>query len=117
MYMLEVLTAIAIYVLGFFQSIMSNFDKHAQTNKPGLRPEQKIPLFFTIYAFCCLLRLYRFWHLILSPMPQIRYMRNAVFNFPPFFINLFSMFLCVFVVFAQMGVHLFGGKINSNTPN
>ena len=53
---------------------------------------------------------------VLLHMPQISAVLNAISNMRPILFAMVSMITVVFLFFAQLGIHLFGGKINSTTP-
>lgn len=50
-------------------------------------------------------------------MEQLRFVFGAFISMGPIFTNLLAMLLMIIVLYAQIGTHLFGGLINSNTPN
>jgi hypothetical protein len=110
LFILEFLTTIIIYGLGFF---MSNFGIHIPT---AANFEQSIPFVFNIYAFSCLIRISRIFCEVLLGWSQIRAVVNSVMSMRPILFGLVNMLIVVFVMFGQVGIHLFGGKINSNTP-
>lgn len=74
------------------------------------------PICYAIYAFLCLLRVNRYLHVSLFSMKSIKAILNACNNMKPFFYNLVFMLGCVLLIFGQIGIHIFGGKINSTTP-
>ena len=76
----------------------------------------KYPVCYAIYAFLCLLRIYRYLYVSLFSMNSIKAIMNACNNMKPFFYNLVFMLGCVLLIFGQIGIHMFGGKINSTTP-
>jgi hypothetical protein len=110
LFILEFLTTIIIYGVGFF---MSNFGIDIST---AANFEQSIPFVFNIYAFCCLIRISRIFSEVLLGWSQIRAVVNSISSMRPILFGLVNMLIIVFVMFGQVGIHLFGGKINSNTP-
>jgi hypothetical protein len=110
LFILEFLTMIVIYGLGFF---MSNFGIDLEI---AANFEQSIPFAYNIYAFCCIIRIARVFSEVLLGWTQIRAVMNSVLSMRPILVGLVNMLIVVFVMFGQVGIHLFGGKINSHTP-
>lgn len=71
---------------------------------------------YMLYSAFCFCKISRLFALSINIMPQIKCISNACFNMIPFFLNLVSMLGIVLLIYAQIGIHLFGGEINSNTP-
>lgn len=78
--------------------------------------EKVHPLLFALYAFLCLSRIYRYLHLSVLCLRQIKAIGHACHNMKPFFMNLAYMLGTILLVFGQIGMNMFGGKINSGTP-
>jgi len=107
MYIIEIVTTLVVFIMGFF---LSNIEGEAH-----IEWWKNMPICYTIYAGCCLIRVARLWFGVVRKMPQITAVFNAIHNMPPFFINILGMFSITTVLFAQIGVHAFGGLVNSNT--
>jgi hypothetical protein len=73
-------------------------------------------VFFLIYSFICFSKITRIFSTVLNELPQIKAVFSVMSNLKPFLKDLLGMEVCIFLIFAQIGINTYGGIINSNTP-
>merc|ERR1712224_586823 len=78
---------------------------------------QQNPVFFSMYCLVCLTKLARISLVIVEHSPQLRSCVNVINNIWPFIKIILSAICIVFLFYAQVGVHFFGGAINSKSAH
>lgn len=77
--------------------------------------EAQNPIFFAIYSLVCLCKLSRAFETLVHHSKQIRSFVNVLNNILPFIKIILSSICVVFLIYGQIGIHLYGGEINSKT--
>lgn len=72
--------------------------------------------FFVLYTFFCFSKIGRVFNQILKELEQFKAIFNVISSLRPFLSNLFYVLINIFLIFGQLGINFFGGKINSKTP-
>lgn len=67
-----------------------------------------------ILEFCLVINIFRIFLLLLE-FKNLRFFFNNLFSFLPFISEVISMIIMLYMFFALLGMHLFGGKLNSET--
>ncbi len=73
-------------------------------------------VFFLIYSGICFSKITRIFQTVLNELPQIKAVFSVMTNLRPFLEDLLGSMICIFLVFAQIGINSYGGIVNSNTP-
>jgi len=108
-HIVEVLSTVALQVMGVLRNGFL-------TRENASDFEKAVPLFYTIYAGFCLIRLTRFIQLFFLNLIGIRFVIYGISDVGPFIKVPFTKLVILTIIFAQIGVEAFGGVINSGTP-
>lgn len=109
-HIVEVISTVAIQIIA---SLITT----TITRENAKNMEPTIPFFYLLFSTLCLIRICRFMQLVIVRMETIRFVIYGVSDMLPLFKYPFLMLVVISFVFAQIGVHAFGGQINSNTPD
>lgn len=119
LYKIEIGTTVTIIIMGFCLSFYGSKSAGTENDEDFVEKslEKNNAVFFGVYAAFCLAKINRLFFTVIRRLPQVKCVINVFVNMRPFVGNLISMIGITFLIFGQIGIHLFGGKINSETPN
>lgn len=107
-YIVEITSTILIMLLQ--QGVMLTHEKD------GKSVENSNRAVYLLFSLACLGKIARPGHYICVFCPQIRAVYNVMDIMRPFMLNMLLTFYMLFVLYAQIGIHAFGGLVNSKSP-